>query len=402
MLWGIFIARNSVIEYEFVDSNEKHYIVKLANHPKITLRHVEYFVVIYGTQNYCLIIDGRLLLTTPLEIKERFLTHFHHQLLIPNQPVDDFLKMATNREFEKLVYEFGSVDPLVLRRYLPDVGDKLNPLVVDAVLIEGLTAIMKKKRKVWLSNVDISKWTTPDFVGVFQRLLEKNVIVMENNSVAFKWAVTKLVLLGHIVVEFKANVRPKTMIETMQRAKCDPRMAIDRWIDARKITSSLLFDDCEAPTIETPTIETPTIVPFASFKECRLWMIGLFIPPNETLLIVSDTFEINPIRETIGMTCQLQASIGKFEKNEFVVVSHCSNMVEMFQLCNSRFSGNFAKSIVFESVRFVEFVTFDQFHRMSSTFDIDWIICVFSQLTPDRWKFESTRFRTKHTFLVSI
>jgi len=125
----------------------------------------------------------------------QFDVFFHVSNLVPGRPLKEVVGIVKSGDFKKLVYEYGGVDFNVLERFTPNDEE----LLLDAYVIDLFTKSFIRSRKIWMTLDDLGIFfryvngtRENQYLASTKRLFEKNVLVLKNEAIAFKWALDLL------------------------------------------------------------------------------------------------------------------------------------------------------------------------------------------------------------------
>ena len=210
-MWIVFSRQISICEFQYISPiTSQSKIIFISQGALPVLQVIE-----YELNNYNQIVDARRLPwskklqsimfpcenvyvenpdnyshKTPLFLQwSAFHVDFHVQKLIPLIHVTEYKKHVENRNFVELVRSFGGVNPLVLRRFLPDHNNELNELVMESIVLEILTEKVKQHKVVYLTSdlLDCVLIVNENWKNAFKRLFDSKVLMMINNTIAFTW-----------------------------------------------------------------------------------------------------------------------------------------------------------------------------------------------------------------------
>lgn len=139
-----------------------------------------------------------------------FETWFHFQKLIPSRNVAYYSSLIEEKQWKELVYQFGNVDPLVLRRFIGDVE-----LIRDANLLKIITNLVKETKTIWLDSEHCQVFLEDDsYQDAYSRLIDAKVLVLKDGKIALEW----------MTLESKTETKLDTSV-----------LAIDPWMDKMQL-----------------------------------------------------------------------------------------------------------------------------------------------------------------------
>lgn len=318
MIKGVFTLRVSITRFRFRTSNsEEYYFVNVNNHLPL-LNHVLY--TISPQEEWAEILDGEYTHNDNEEHK-KFNVEFHVQRLVPSNPVCFFQSHVESGDFNWLVRVFGGVDPLQLRRFLPDVdAETPHPLVLEAVVMQFLAAKFCELRKVWMNQEEI-KYLMGDskLAEACKRLIASGVIERRKTAtadcIAFSWASEKLRQCEGCVVQH-SELEKMRKAERGQHLKVDMRLSISRFIATHQlpaVCSSILDSKC----FPFPPIE---IENFSWIAQLKKRIEQEKHTERGRIVCISETGNVS----CGDMVCLVRNSrIPQLEKNSTILVGEC-------------------------------------------------------------------------------
>lgn len=193
----------------------------------------------------------------------RFDLEFKIQALIPTIPYKKYVKTLLNGPsgLHKLVYEYGGVDPLVLRRH----PEATMEMIQDAVILDIIRSCMKKHRCVWLSDKECPQIIVDDMdtKNSMKRLIAKKVVTVKlfdgdtQPKIALSWAATQYEKCPPCSAKHSTQWTPCTLSKNLNQECVSGNrfMAVDNIINMNKITLTM----CPQVSWGQDSVQSPRI-----------------------------------------------------------------------------------------------------------------------------------------------
>ena len=394
MTWGIFTQRCSFFGFVFEGKR-----VTLSNLDHVPLLHTVSYQLSDITQIYVHIIDAkrlewnenirfRLYPSLPISAtrSEReqnglerwnfFDLEFHLQRLIPHRPVAEFThyfypegrNKPSKLNLEGLVRNFGGVNPLTLRRLLPQEPG-LHPLVFEAHVLNLLTDAMKTCGRVWMKEANLQRILVQDdnYKRCLHNLVAVGVIETGELGLAFTWA-TKLFRQNYVAIfVYVKDAYPITLSASLTGSiEADPSFSIDKWVDMHRLPVSvfipLIPDHYDYPLVDC--IDEA----YQIFENMR------GSDPMKTSLVISN------------------AGWKHFDLDGYVT---CVSVSKPFV---TRVFRNVQTDSIYNNFKPLHSVSFQNLFSVNSQFDF--VFALATKETPRRWLRDATRFKNLVIFAL--
>jgi hypothetical protein len=289
-MWGIFTARLGLDKYTFVTAEGDEQEIIYYSSPMPLLLGIEY--CISKVYNDVQLVDGRRA-PYSAEIHARYFplspfqpalspdfiprdaeahklftfdVDFPIQSLVPSRDPRRYLHLVRKGAWKELVRDFGGVDPLALRRFTDDLL-----LVHEAIVLQMLTQAMKNTRRIWIPRTECDPvWMkNAPYWDAFVGLLQDGVVVQicgddeDSRELALAWAANQSLNFSHTTGIHAPGVLPTQL--SAAPIVADFTMAVDQWIDQRRVASTMLDVNCST----TPCELEGRLVPCATWSKAR-------------------------------------------------------------------------------------------------------------------------------------
>lgn len=210
------------------------------------------------------------------------------QKLVPTAPIDAFRRYVIESNFEGLVHVFGNVIPEQLARFFPEGMN--HPLVNEAIVLQYLTQQMILSGHLWMTMDDILmlSYSTDAILDASKRLIQKQIIVKDNEKIAFSWAVdefNRAVQTG-VSVRFEIGKKPRQIKPTVFSYSVDSRLPVDHFIERKILPTTFLVDAIPADVPPCPIMRTfSTKSDMYQFIQTEITTLD----KNHPCIVVSDT-----------------------------------------------------------------------------------------------------------------
>ncbi len=444
MTWGVFTERLSYTEFVFIaldDEHEAKHVMRLNVRYYTPVLHVIEYDVIKYSDYVVEIVDGRrkpwspelmLMLEvhgdfqpnpvvfprmSPLGTKWKlFDVYFHIQRLVePNTDVKLYYGYVLRKEWTALVRQFGNVNPLQLRRHLPDLVDengreRVHPLVHEAFVLNNLSDCMKLCKKVWMTSEDVDGMLCPEddtWNEVFHRLIDADVIRVCDGLIGFAWAVDAMENLKGVKVEHKENVFPKQVKgPTSEVLYVDYRLPIDKFVDAKCLPSTCLMTTIPSEELRMwncVSNEKNKMVCYTSFSDAKASLLEMLAETKEQCLsciTVSQSGMI--VCEPNGIsTVMFTNSVSTFEKDEVVTIQPMiSSSANGCKVIGKTRHETIHDDLLFENVRYIGSMTYEEMHRTKKSIDVNYVFVFWNKGVDARFMYEAQQFKTRVVFVM--
>lgn len=308
------------------------------------------------------------------------LTHHIRRLVPTHSRLSTFKEWAVDptkpgavASYEQLIRRFP-VDASVLRRFFPDMGDRLHPLVEEALVYAEFTDRMVQYRQVWLTHTQLSGllfdhgwWRSRCQVMIGLGLIRVNshagVDVM-----GLGWAVDILDKAPPAIYKTVAGTPPSELGRAAV-VEIDSRFSVAAFVNRRQVATSMAV-----PSKMLPFVPLAKVV--ATFAEAIIYVRGVIGEMKRTICFSkSGSISMDDIGWT---TVVFTKPVGIYKGGDIVLVSRsCPSTTCVYQAGESRIEQT---TLLVDSTKAISRQRLDLSYTIPSNISVDYIVVVTSPM----------------------